>query len=55
MSVLRVNTSSNIVDVKNSNVADNTGASKTVSFASNVSETDFELTDLAVQDAHLCQ
>ena len=48
MSALRENTSSN--DVKNLEVADNTGASKTVSFASIVLEIDFELADLAVQD-----
>ena len=40
MSTLRENTSSNI-DVNNSNVTDKTGASKTVSFASTVSEIDF--------------
>ena len=50
MSTLRENTISNI-DVNNSNVTDKTGASKTVSFASIVSEIDFELTDLTVQDA----
>ena len=54
MSTLRENTSSNI-DANNStelnNVTDKTGASKTVSFASTVSEIDFELTDLTVQDA----
>ena len=32
-------------------VSDNTGALKTASFASTVSEIDFELTDLTVQDA----
>ena len=49
MSALRENTSSN--DVKNLEVADNTGASKTVSFASIVFlEIDFELADLAVHD-----
>ena len=48
MSALRENTSSN--DVKNLEVVDNTGASKTVSFASIVLEIDFELADLAVQD-----
>ena len=39
----------NIVDIKNSNAADNTGE-KTVSFDSTVWENDFELTDLTVQD-----
>ena len=47
---MRENTNSNI-NVNNSNVTDKTGASKTVSFASTVSEIDFELTDLTVQDA----
>ena len=47
---MRENTSFNI-DVNNSNITDTTGASKTVSFASTVSEIDFELTDLTVQDA----
>ena len=32
-------------------IAGNTGASKTVSFASSVLEIDFELTDLIIQDA----
>ena len=45
---LNQNTSSNFAYVKNLEVADNTGASKTVSTAS---ETNFELTDLTVQDA----
>ena len=45
MSALRENTSSNFPDVKNLKVADNTGASKTVSFASTASEIDFEPTD----------
>ena len=51
MSALRENTSSNLADVKNLEVADNTAASKTVSFASTVSEIGFELTDFTVQDA----
>ena len=51
MSALRENISFNFADVKNVEVADNNGASKTVSFASTVSETGFELTDLTVQDA----
>ena len=51
MSALRENTSSNFADVKNLEVADNTGASKTVPLASTASEIDFELTDLTVQDA----
>ena len=53
MSALRENTSSNFPDVKNFKVAEllhNTGASKTVSFASTASEIDFEPTDLTVQD-----
>ena len=37
MIVLRENSGSNIIDVKNSNVADNTGPSKTVYFISTVS------------------
>lgn len=40
MSVLRKNTSSNITDVKNSSVTDDTAVSKTVSCASPVSEID---------------
>lgn len=40
MSVLRKNTSSNITDVKNSRVTDDTAVSKTVSCASPVSEID---------------
>ena len=51
MSASRENPSSNFADVKNLDVADNTGASKTVSFASTVLEIDFELTDLTAQDA----
>ena len=51
MSALRENPSSNFADVKNLDVADNTGASKTVPFASTVLEIDFELTDLTAQDA----
>ena len=51
MSALSENPSSNFADVKNLDVADNTGASKTVSFASTVLEIDFELTDLTAQDA----
>ena len=51
MSTLRESTSSNFADVKNLEVADNTGASKTVSFSPTVSEIYFELTDLTVQDA----
>ena len=46
LSSFRENTSSNFADVKNLEVADNIGASKTVSFAFTVSEIDFELTDL---------
>ena len=48
MSALRENTSSNFADVKNLEVAGKTGASKTVS---TVSEIDFELNNLTVQDA----
>ena len=48
MSALRKNTISNFAYVKNVEVEDNTGASKTVS---TVSEIDFGLTDLTVQDA----
>ena len=55
MSALRESTSSNFVNVKNLEVADNTRAltleKKTVSFASTVSKTGFELTNLTVQDA----
>ena len=51
MSALRENTSSSFADVRNLEVIDNTGASKTVSFTSTVLEIDFELTDLTVQDA----
>ena len=51
MIVLREITSSNITDVKYSNVEDNTGTSKTVSFAYTVSEIHFQPTDLTVQDA----
>ena len=51
ISAFKERTSSNFADVKNLEVADNTGASKTVSFASSVSEIDFELTDLIIQDA----
>ena len=50
MSPLTEKTSSNFAGVKNLEVADNTVASKTVSFASAISEIDFELTDLKVQD-----
>ena len=46
MSALRENICSNFAYVKNLEVADNTGASKTVSFASTISEI-----DLTVQDA----
>lgn len=52
---MRENTSSNNVDVKKLNVEDNNEASKTVSFALIVSEIDFELNDLTVQDTYLCQ
>ena len=52
---MRKNTSSNNVDVKKLNVEDNNEASKTVSFAPIVSEIDFELNDLTVQDTYLCQ
>ena len=45
MSAFRESTSSNFADVRNLEVADNTGASKCVS------EIDFELTDLITQDA----
>ena len=48
---MRENTSSNNVDVKNSNVDNNTEASKTVSFASIVLGTYFEINDFTVQDA----
>ena len=51
MCALRENPSSNFGDVKNMDVADNAGASKTVSFASTVLEIDFELIDLTAQDA----
>ena len=51
MSPLTEKTSSNFTGVKNLEVADNTVASKTVSFASTIAEIDFELTDLKVQDA----
>ena len=51
MSALRESTSSNFADVKDLGVSDNTGASKTVSFASIVSEIDFELNNVTVQDA----
>ena len=47
MSVLRENTSFNFAYVKNLEVSYNSGASKTVSTAS---EINFELTDLTVQD-----
>ena len=50
MSALRENTSFNFADVKSLEDPDNTGGTKTVSFASTVSEIDFELTDLTVQD-----
>ena len=42
MAALRENTSSNFADVKNLEFADNTGTSKTVSFASTVSEIDWQ-------------
>ena len=45
MSAFRESTSSSFADVRNLEVADNTGASKCVS------EIDFELTDLITQDA----
>ena len=51
MNVLRKYTSCNIVNVNKLNVVDNIGASKFVSFASTISEIDFELADLSVQDA----
>ena len=53
LSALRENASSSIVDIKKLDVTNNTGTSKTVPFASSVSEIDFELTDLTVQDATL--
>ena len=37
MNALRENTSSNFADIKKKEIADTTGASKTVSFASTVS------------------
>ena len=55
MSPLREKTNSNFAVVKTLEVSGNTGASKTVSFPSTVSEIDFELTDLTVQMQHLCQ
>ena len=48
MSALEENTTSNFAYVKKLEVADNTGASKTVS---TISEIDFELTDLTIQNA----
>ena len=46
----RTNTSSNFADVNNLEVGKNTGASKTVSFTSTVSEIDFEQTNLTIKD-----
>ena len=48
MSAFNENTSSNFAYIKNLEVADNTRASKTVS---TVTETDFEQTNLTIQDA----
>ena len=48
MSALRESTNSNFADVKDLGVPDNTGASKTVSFASIVSEIGFELNNVTV-------